>query len=117
MPSLEEERKTLKSRIRGLEDEKATVDTQLARFPPMPHDNPTNEEAVLFNRHNDLSHEIAMLTESYENLMLESTEAILQGLAEDSRAVKRLTVWLLILTFVLSLGTILDVLTRLGILR
>ncbi len=51
------------------------------------------------------------------NLLLQSTELILTGLARDSKAVRWLTIWLVVLTAVLSIGTILDVLSRLGFLK
>ena len=82
----------------------------------MPHDQVTDEEIQLVNRREVLGREIAALTETYENLLLEATEEILKSLAEDSKAVKRLTFWLVVLTAVLSIGTIIDVLTRLGLM-
>ena len=114
MSTLDEERRGLKTKIQGLEKEKTEVETKLSVYPPGSRKDISSEEAHLRQRREALGQEIAILVESYENLLLESTEVILQGLAQDSKAVKWLTIWLVVLTAILSVGTMLDVLTRIG---
>jgi chromosome segregation ATPase len=117
LSNLDAERKAVREKLHSIEDRKAALETELSKYPPMPRDVMTREEIQLLGSLDRLNGELARLTETYENLLLESSEAILLSLAEDSKRIKWLTIWLVVLTAVLSLGTILDVLERLGLMK
>ena len=117
MSTLDEERRAVKEKLQKLEGEKASIEVEMAASLYKTRESMTQHELQQVHRLDALNGEIATVIETYENLLLESTEVVLIGLAEDSRVIKRLTVWLVVLTLVLSLGTILDVLARLGLIR
>ena len=116
MSNLDAERKTVRDKLRSIEDQKAALEAELSKYPPLPYDKMTQEELVV-RRLDGLNGELARLTETYENLLLESSEVLRPSLAEDSKRIKWLTIWLVVLTAVLSVGTLLDVLQRLGLMR
>ena len=114
MTGLDERRSEVLTRIGRLRKRYKELAVKISKYPPLPHDGVTEEEVRDRSEYATMPDLIASAGNEYSALILESSERSLASLKLDTKAVKWLTISLVVLTAVLAVSTVVDVLLRAG---